>query len=136
MNKTLQWKMAFHSKTLQLFFLSQFTVSVNGMADEVKGLVQLNYVKTGEQSSWFEEGTGILAYSKDSANVQQAFIELSDNFSNGLSYEVVANYYQLGEQNVGISQAQISYKPLSSNKLRWRGRVGFFFRNYLWEMLI
>jgi hypothetical protein len=59
--------------------------------------------------------------------VQQAFVELSDNFASGLSYTVVANYYQLGEQNSGISQAQISYKPLSSNKLRWRARVGFFY---------
>ena len=127
MNKTLKWKMAFHSKVLQLLLLSLFTISVNGVAVEVKGLVHLNYVKADQQSSWFDKGTGILAYSKDSANVQQALIELSDNFSNGLSYAVVANYYQLGEQNVGISQAQISYKPLSSNKLRWRGRVGFFY---------
>jgi hypothetical protein len=127
MNKTLKRKMAFHSKILQLFLLGLFTVSVNGLAVEVKGLVQLNYVKADAQSSWFDKGTGILAYSENSANVQQAFVELSDNFSNGLSYTVVANYYQLGEQNVGISQAQISYKPLSSNKLRWRGRVGFFY---------
>ena len=118
MNKTLKRKMAFHSKILQLFLLGLFTVSVNGLAVEVKGLVQLNYVKADAQSSWFDKGTGILAYSENSANVQQAFVELSDNFSNGLSYTVVANYYQLGEQNVGISQAQISYKPLSSNKLR------------------
>ena len=109
--------MTFHLKILKLFFLSLFTVSVNGIAAEVKGLVQLNYVKADEQSSWFDKGTGILAYSEDSANVQQAFIELSDNFANGLSYVVVANYYQLGEQNLGISQAQISYKPLSRNKL-------------------
>ena len=127
MNKTLKWKIAIHSKTLPLFFLSLLTLSVDGLAVEVKGLVQLNYVKADEQSSWFDKDTGILAYSKDSANVQQAFIELSDNFSNGLSYAVVANYYQLGEQNVGISQAQVSYKPLSSNKLRWRSRVGFFY---------
>jgi hypothetical protein len=127
MNKTLKWKMMFHSKFLPLFLLSLFTISLNGVAVEIKGLVQLNYVKADEQPSWFDKGTGILAYSKDSANVQQAFLELSDNFSNGFSFAVVANYYQLGEQNLGLSQAQISYKPLSSNKLRWRGRVGFFY---------
>lgn len=127
MNKTLQWKVAFYSKAIQLIFLSLFTISVNTSALEVKGLMQLNYAKTNEQPSWFDKGTGILAYSKDGANVQQAFIELSDRFSNGLSYAVVTNYYQSGEQNVGISQAQVSYKPLSSNKLRWRGRIGFFY---------
>lgn len=127
MNKLLKCQLALHSKTLPWLFLSLFAISDKGLAVEVKGLVQLNYVKASEQSSWFEEGTGILAYSKDSANVQQAFVALSDNFSNGVSYEVVANYYQLGEQNVGISQAQLSYKPLSNDKWRWRARVGFFY---------
>ena len=120
-------KVAFLPKMLDLCFMSLFLVSVNALAVEVKGLVQLNYVKSDQQSSWFDSDTGILAYSEDGLNVQQAFVALSDNFASGLSYAVVANYYQLGEQNVGISQAQISYKPLSSNKLRWRARVGFFY---------
>ena len=103
--------MDFYSSTLHLFIVCVLPISLNATSVEVEGLVQLNYVKGDKQSSWFDKGSGILAYSKDSANVQQAFIELSDNFSNGLSYAVVANYYQLGEQNVGISQAQVSYKP-------------------------
>jgi hypothetical protein len=127
MNKTFKYKVRVHSKTLPLFFLSLFIFSFNSFAVEVKGLVQLNYVKADEQTSFFDNDTGILAYSEDGANLQQAFVEVSDNFSNGLSYSVVTNYYQLGEQNLGISQAQVSYKPLSSNKLRWRGRVGFFY---------
>lgn len=127
MNKVSKGNMLFRLKMSVLFFLSLFTLSLNVTAVEVKGVVQLNYVKADEQSSWFDQGTGILAYSKDGPNVQQALVELSDNFSNGLSYTIVANYYQIGEQNLGISQAQISYKPLSSNKLRWRGRVGFFY---------
>lgn len=127
MSKTLQSRRLFNLIILPVFFLSLFTLSVNGLAVEVKGLVQVNYVNADGQTSWFDEGTGILAYSKDSVNVQQALIELSDDFSHGLSYAIVANYYALGEQNLGISQAQISYKPLSSNKLRWRARVGFFY---------
>ena len=118
---------AFNLKILAWYILGLIALSVNVIAVEVKALVQLNYVIADEQSSWFDEGTGVLAYSKDGANVQQALIELSDKFSNGLSYGVVANYYQIGEQNLGISQAQISYKPLSSDKLRWRARVGFFY---------
>jgi hypothetical protein len=127
MNKVLRWKISFLWKILSLFFWSLLTCSLNVIAVEVKGLVQLNYVKADEQASWFDKGTGILAYSEDSVNLQQALIALSDDFSNGLSYTVVANYYSLGEQNVGISQAQISYKPLSSDKIRWRARVGFFY---------
>jgi hypothetical protein len=127
MNKDLKWKMESYGKVLQVFFLSLCMLSVNCIAAEVKGVVQLNYVKADEHPSWFDKDTGILAYSKDSANVQQALVELSDNFASGLSYVVVANYYQLGEQNLGISQAQISYKPLSNSKFRWRARAGFFY---------
>jgi hypothetical protein len=56
-------KTAFPPKMLNLFFLSLFIVSVNALAVEVKGLVKLNYVKSDQQSSWFESDTGILAYS-------------------------------------------------------------------------
>jgi hypothetical protein len=94
---------------------------------EVKGVVQLNYVEADNLASWFEENTGILAYSEDGINLQQAFIDVSDSFANGLSYKLVANYYELGEQHLGLSQAEISYKPLSRDKYRWRGRLGFFY---------
>ena len=127
MNKTLKWNIKSRSKVLQVLFLGLFALSLNSEAVEVKGLVQLNYVKADKQPSWFDNDTGILAYSNDGANVQQALVELSDNFASGLSYVVVANYYQLGEQNLGISQAQISYKPLSNSQFRWKARVGFFY---------
>lgn len=132
MNSTLDSKLVGLPMILKWLFLNALALSalifsVRGLAVEVTGIVQLNYVKASEQTSWFDEGTGILAYSKDGTNVQQAFVELSDSFSNGLSYNLVANYYQLGEQNLGISQAYLSYKPLSRSKIRWRGRIGFFY---------
>jgi hypothetical protein len=127
MNRANKCNVTLLSIARQWCVLSLFAFSIESIAFEVKGLVQLNYVNASEQSSWFEQGTGILAYSQDSANVQQAFMQMSDDFSNGVSYEVVANYYQLGEQNLGLSQAQLSYKPLSSSKLRWRARAGFFY---------
>lgn len=104
-----------------------FLLSCRALAVEVKGVVQLNYAKASKQKSWFNEGTGILAYSKNGGNVQQALVELTDSFEGGLSYQVVANYYSLGKQHIGISQALVSYKPLSNEKLRWRGRAGFFY---------
>jgi hypothetical protein len=52
--------------------LSLFVVSVNVLAFELKGLVKLNYVISDQQSFWFESDTGILAYSEDGLNVQQA----------------------------------------------------------------
>ncbi|WP_233267289.1 hypothetical protein [Paraglaciecola sp. L3A3] len=94
---------------------------------EITGLVQVNYVLADEQKSWLEEDTGILAYSENGLNVQQALIKFSDTYSNGLSYNLVANYYQLGEQNFGISQAEVIYKPLSRSEIRWRARGGYFY---------
>ena len=96
-------------------------------AADVTVLLQANYVNADQKASWYQGDTGILAYSSDSANVQQAVIDISDTFSSGLRYELVANYYPLGEQNLGVSQAQLSYKPLSQNVVRWRARAGLFY---------
>jgi hypothetical protein len=109
------------------FLLGLCFSSFNALSVQVKGLVQVNYVKADQQASWFDQGTGILAYSDSGVNVQQALIEVSDSFASGVSYNVVANYYQLGEQNLGFSQAQISYKPLSNKGIKWRARAGFFY---------
>ena len=97
------------------------------LAVDIKGVVQVNVVKADGLESWYDESTGILAYSDSGVNVQQALVEISDSLAPGLSYNVVANYHQTGQQNLGISQAQLKYKPLSSSSLRWRARAGFFF---------
>jgi hypothetical protein len=109
---------------LCLFFSVAFV-----KAAEVKVLAQINLVKADRQASWFEADTGILAYSENGFNVQQGILNLSDSISSSLSYDIVANYYQLGEQHLGFSQAQLIYKPLSASKIRWRGRAGFFYPN-------
>jgi hypothetical protein len=112
---------------LSWVLLLLIVVTLNTLAVEMKGIVQVNYVLADEQTSWFDNGTGILAYSDNGLNVQQALVQLSDSYSNGFSYSLVANYYQTGEQNLGLSQIQIGYKPLSKNKIRWRTRAGFFY---------
>lgn len=101
--------------------------SSKATAVEIEGMVQVNFVNADTLSSWFEQDTGILAYSENGINLQQGLVKVSDSFTNGLSYAVVGNLYQLGSQNIGISQAQIAYKPLSKDKLRWRARAGFFY---------
>ncbi|MEP0356732.1 hypothetical protein [Paraglaciecola sp.] len=101
--------------------------SSKALALEVKGVIQANFVVADGHASWFEHGTGILAYSENGFNIQQALVKVSDSYSNGFGFDLVANYYQLGSQNLGISQAQLAYKPLSNSKLRWRARAGFFY---------
>ncbi|MDU0355823.1 hypothetical protein RS130_19765 [Paraglaciecola aquimarina] len=102
-------------------------IAFNGLAVETTGVVQVNYVLADGQQSWIDSGTGILAYSKNGPTVQQALVKLSDTLSDGFSYSLVANYYQLGEQHLGISQGQLAYKPLSNSTVRWRARAGFFY---------
>lgn len=108
-----------------VFLTAPISFSVQGV--EVNGLIQVNYVDADDRASWFEEDTGILAYSDDSLHLQQALLDVSDTFAGGFSYQVVANYYQLGEQQLGLSQAFVGYKPLSRNKVRWKARAGFFY---------
>jgi len=111
---------------LKLSLFSMF-FSVNVSAVELNVLTQFNYVLADDRASWFERDTGILAYSDNGFHQQQSLAVISDSFSSGLSYEAVGHYYQQGEQHVGFSQAFVSYKPLSGDHLRWRGRVGVFY---------
>jgi hypothetical protein len=113
------------------FIVSFFATGVK--ATEVKALVQANIVNADSQASWFEADTGILAYSKDSLNLQQAVLNIKDTIISGLSYDIVANYYQLGQQHLGFSQAQLLYKPLSNSAVRWRARFGLFYPNFSFE---
>lgn len=110
--------------SLALLSLSLLTTS---QAAEINVLLQANYVSADQKASWYQGDTGILAYSDSGINLQQALIDIRDTFSSGLSYELVANYYPLGEQHLGVSQAQLSYKPLSQQLVRWRARAGVFY---------
>ncbi|MGJ8679630.1 hypothetical protein [Paraglaciecola sp.] len=108
-----------------ILLLSNMFFQANGV--EVKGVVQVNYVFADDHTSWFEHGTGILAYSNNGINLQQGVFQVSDSYASGISYQIVGNVYQKGEQNLGLTQAQINYKPLSNSVLRWRARAGFFY---------
>lgn len=107
------------------FLLSVLAFQTAGV--EIKGLGQVNYVFSDNATSWFDNGTSILAYSESSPNIQQAILRVTDSYPNGLSYKVVANYYQTGKQHLGLTQMQLAYKPLSNDTVRWRARGGFFY---------
>ncbi|WP_340678288.1 hypothetical protein [Paraglaciecola sp.] len=112
---------------ISLAAVMSFVVISSIEAAEINVLLQTNYVNASQQKSWYEGDTGILAYSEDGANLQQAVFNMRDTFSSGLAYDVVANYYALGEGHLGLSQAQLTYKPLSQSKIRWRARAGLFY---------
>lgn len=96
-------------------------------AAEINGLVQFNYVQADGSSSWLDAGSNILVYSENGFNLQQGIVQVSDDLASGLSYDLVANFYSSGEKHLGMTQAQVVYKPLSNSIIRWKGRVGVFY---------
>lgn len=96
-------------------------------AQQVSGLVQVNLVKADDLTPWLERGTGILAYQNDSLNLQQSLLNVQGKLASSVSYNVVANVYQQGEQHLGVTQAVIRYKPLSNSHTRFKARGGFFY---------
>ncbi|MFT5676336.1 MAG: hypothetical protein ACI808_002277 [Paraglaciecola sp.] len=112
--------------TLLLFMFSACFSHLSA-ALEISGIVQANVVKADEAKSWLERDTGVLAYSQDGLNLQQVAVKLSQSVTSNLNINVVANYYQSGDQHLGLSQAELIYKPLSADDVKWKARVGFFY---------
>lgn len=113
------------NKPMQLLVLVCLTFG--SRAVEVSGLVQASRVNTNSSASWLDNGSGVLRYQDDGIQLQQAVVHLSQELATGVSLSVDANYYQDGEQQLGLTQAQLRYKPLSEGTLRWRARLGFFY---------
>lgn len=96
-------------------------------AAEVSGLVQANLAVTDNASSFINDGTDILRFDDTGFAAQQAVLRVKQDLGSAFNLDVVVNYYQDGEQNLGLSQAQLHYKPLSKDKVRFKARAGFFY---------
>lgn len=105
----------------------------SAVATEVTGLVQANLVLADSQDSFFNGGTGILRWDENQPNLQQAFIRVSHPLSSSLTADVIVNGYEDGGKHLGLSQAQLLYKPLSSGSVKWRGRAGMFYPRFSLE---
>ncbi|MDP5069802.1 MAG: hypothetical protein NWQ45_02785 [Congregibacter sp.] len=113
------------------FFAVPFALVLLGAAGsaalEVQGLTQLSLVDADSQTSFINSGAGGLRYDEDGLHIQQALLEIRQDFGNAFSAEITANYYPDGDLHAGITQALLKWKPLSQNTLRVRGRVGLFY---------
>lgn len=96
-------------------------------ATEISAVVQANMIQTDDLIGWQEKGTGVLRDDQSGLNLQQALIVVSQDIGSDFNFNVVGNYYQDGEQHLGLSQAQLIYKPLSQSTIKWRARAGFFY---------
>lgn len=96
-------------------------------AIEFSGIVQANLTISDDTDSFINNGTDILRFDDSGFHAQQAVLRARHDLGSAFSLDVVANYYQDGEQNVGLSQAQLLYKPLSQDKVKFKARAGFFY---------
>ncbi len=102
-------------------------LAFKAQAFQVKGKVQVNALLTDSPSTFIDSGTGLLRFDTDGINVQQTVAHVQQNLASGLDFSADINYYQDGEQHLGITQAEVSYKPLINSQYRWRMRAGFFY---------
>lgn len=96
-------------------------------AIELSGVVQANLTLADDANSFINDGTDILRFDESDFNAQQAVLRAQQDLGSSFTLDVVANYYQDGEQNIGFSQAQLLYKPLSQNTVKFKARAGFFY---------
>ena len=118
-----------NNKTLSVIALLCCSTSVS--AAKITGLAEVSLVSTEKQASWLNSwmqgGVGLLRYDEqDSIVFNQAFIELEQNLPYNISFNGTAHYQADGEQNLGISEAYLSYLPLSQG-FKHQFKAGFFY---------
>jgi hypothetical protein len=96
-------------------------------AIEVTGLLQGNWVNGDDLTSYQNHGTGVTRYDDNGFNVGQAFLNFKHDIGKEVTVQAIANYHQDGEQNLGLTQFLLTYKPLTSRKTKFRLRAGFFY---------
>lgn len=113
-------------KKLSLLFLLSLQTSISHSV-EVSGLVHANLVSSDQATSYQNNGTGILRYDDNGVNLQQGILSISQDLASGLSFKATGNIYSDGEHNLGLTQALLTYKPLTSGTQKYRVRAGFFY---------
>lgn len=115
-------------KLLTAFTFTGLTLlSQNVLSAEFNGLVQVGYAIAAPEPSYQSKGTSILRHDDNGAVLQQALVHFDHNFGSGISIDAVANYYTDGNDNFGLSQAQLHYKPLMASETKFKARAGFFY---------
>ena len=101
----------------------------------IKASVEASYIDTNNANgifhSWQEQGTGVTRYdgSSNRFNIRQGFLELESEIFDSVQANLTAYGYRDGEKHLGITEAFLTYKPLSSGWLQ-RYRVGFFYPSF------
>jgi hypothetical protein len=108
-----------------LFLISLITGSLH--AAPLSGSVQAGLVNADNTRSYQHQGSGILRHDDNALMLRQAMLHLDYDLTSDLSIDVVGNYYQDGEQHMGLTQALLIYKPISKQPIKFKARIGFFY---------
>ena len=119
-------RILFTAAALVICFESQSSPSI-----EVRGLLEGGYINADYDkpwlNSWLEEGVGVLRFNRDdNLLLTQGVLEIAGDFSSDLSYHVTANAYPDGDKKFGLTEAFITYSPLSPG-LKHQIQVGMFY---------
>ncbi|GAC13188.1 hypothetical protein [Aliiglaciecola lipolytica] len=104
-----------------------WSVTITAAANEIGGMAQIYLIDSDDLQSYQNQGTGILRHDENGVGIQQALLYANIDLTSDLTLDAVANYYPDGEQHLGFSQLALNYKPLSPDKIKFKGRVGFFY---------
>ena len=102
---------------------------------KVEGAIDISYLNVNNADnlykSWQEQGTGLLRYDESSSSFdfRQGFFEADVEITDELHGVATAYAHSDGEDNVGITEAFISYKPLSQGWSK-RFRLGVFYPHF------
>ncbi|WP_416307171.1 hypothetical protein [Neptunicella sp. SCSIO 80796] len=100
-------------------------------AAEIKGLIEGGYVDAQYDkswlNSWMEGGVGVLRFNRDDRfEFSQAALESNGDLFSDISYQLVANYYPDGDSHIGLTEAFVTYAPLSRD-LKHQLKIGMFY---------
>ena len=100
--------------------------SAAASANSLKGFAQASWVDISNDTrwlqSWLRGGTGVTRFDSEEDQLQanQAVLEGQLDFADSWSADLTALAYHDGETNLGVTEALLTYKPISDG---WRHQV-------------
>ncbi|WP_157592790.1 hypothetical protein [Pseudoalteromonas citrea] len=108
-----------------LYFMASHAVAVDG---QLHGVIEVSMHEQSRQKAWTAGGWGMSRFGTQSnvINVSRAALEGRLELSSAWSGNVVAQYVPDPDHKLGLTEAYLSYQPLSK-RYQLRARVGAFY---------
>ncbi len=101
-------------------------------AQDITGLIQASWIDTSNDTpwmqSWLREGVGVTRFDNEEEDLQfnQAVLEGGIDFATFWRADASVLVYQDGEDELGITEALLTHKPLTAG-VRHQVRIGAFY---------